>query len=197
MVGSQLYVVQNAARPWSLNLRGDPPCRFRFEVRAGDRWLGEAQAAAVERSELGGPGDATDPAVYGQPVWTAYQFNIEEGPANQAKWIVLGDWHVRIDPGDTAVMVSPWELELLPGEILTFDMHTTAQKPVTAFVPGHYLWKSLAPISRGRWHSVVSVAQFDWRPNGQGRVAVWLDGSKIVDYRSSSTTQTSKPREAL
>src|ERR1700722_1087903 len=93
-VGDLTYFAQNANRDWSLNLRGDPPCLYRFEVRTGDRWVQETQSDTVDRSELHGPNADTDPARFDAETWTAYQFRIEPGPASTADWVVLGDWHV-------------------------------------------------------------------------------------------------------
>ena len=181
-VGDQLYSAQNADRNWSLDVKGTPPCLYRFEVRAGDRWLGETQNAAVERSELSGPGDDTDPARFGADTWTAYWFRIEPGPPSTARWVVLGDWHVRPDSGDTPRMSSPWQLELRKGDILVFDIRASSEKPVRDNALEQHIYTSAAPIARGVWHSIVSVADFDWRPGGRGAVTVWLDGTRIVDY---------------
>jgi hypothetical protein len=182
-VGNQIFFAQNADHPWSLNLTGDPPCMFRFEVRPHDRWVQETQADVVERSELHGPDDETDPARFGAETWTAYQFRIEPGTPSTAAWVVLGDWHVRPDPEDTGTMSSPWQLELRRGDILVFDIRTSSQKPVLSNAPEQHIYTSPAPIARGVWHSLVSVADFDWRPKGTGGVTVWLDGAKIVDYQ--------------
>jgi hypothetical protein len=191
-VGNQLYWTQNAERPWSLNLEDDPAC-YRFELRAGDRWVGETQVATVERSELSGPGDETDPAIFRTPVWTAYQFRIEPGPPSTAPWVVLGDWHVRPDPDDTATMSSPWQLELRKGDILVFDIRLSSEKPVLDIAPELHVYTSPAPITRGEWHSIVSVADFDWRPKGEGGVTVWLDGATIADYRGPFGYDTARP----
>lgn len=193
-VGDRLYWTQNADRDWSANIKGNPACFYRFEVRAGDRWVAEKQETAVERSELSGPADETDPAVFGEPVWTAYQFRIEPGPPTAAaSWVVLGDWHPQPDPGDTSIMSSPWQLELRPGDTLVFDMHASAGKPVLTIPPRHFLWTSNGPIARGVWHSIVSVANFDWRPRGSGGVTVWLDGAKIVDYKGPFGYNNTRP----
>lgn len=192
-VGDQTYSAQNANRQWSLAHKGEPPCLYRFEVRASDRWVDESQSATVERSELAGPGDATDPATFNAPVWTAYRFKIEVGAVSTARWVVLGDWHVRPDPADTAIMSSPWQFELLAGDILVFDMNGSTEKPVTTMSPTHFLWRSPRPVPRGQWHSVVSVARFDWNPKGDGGVTVWLDGAKIVDYKGPFGYNTARP----
>ena len=194
IVGNQTYSVQNANHPWSLKVAGSPPCRYRFEVRSGDRWVGEAQAAKVERSEVHGPTDSSNPAAFDTPVWTAYQFKIEPGPMSSATWVVLGDWHVRPDFGDSAIMSSPWQLELRTGDILVFDIRVSpSPRPIRANAPEWHIYTAPAPISRGRWHSVVSVARFDWRPKGEGGVTVWLDGTKIVDYKGPFGYDTENP----
>jgi hypothetical protein len=183
-IGGLDYFAQNADRDWSLNLNGDQPCVYRFEVRAGDRWVQETQNnARVERSELRGPTDDTDPARVNAETWTAYQFRIEPGPASTADWVVLGDWHVRPGPDDTSAMSSPWQLELRKDDILVFDIRVSDEKPVRHNAPERHIYKSSAPITRGVWHSIVSVADFDSRPAGNGGVTVWLDGKEIVDYQ--------------
>lgn len=183
-VGPDLYQTQNAGRDWSLTVAGNPPCLYRFEVRPGDNWLREPARQAgssVERSELGA---ADRPGVSGfdVPIWTAYQFRIEPGAPSTAQWVVLGDWHVLPDPEDTAVSLSsPWQLELRSGDSLVFDVRQSAEKPIRATPWENRLWTSPAPIARGVWHSLVSVAVFDWRPDGGGMVKLWLDGQKVVD----------------
>ena len=194
MVGSQLYAAQNANRPWSLNLAGNPPCLYRFEVRPGDRWVGETQAANVERSEVHGPTDASNPATIGAPVWTAYQFRVEPGPLSTGTWVVLGDWHVRPDLGDTAVMSSPWQLELRKDDILVFDVRVSPNpRPVRANAPEWHIYTAPTSIARGRWYSIVSVTRFDWRPKGEGGVTVWLDGTQIVNYHGPFGYDTANP----
>ena len=182
MVGNDGYFAQNADHPWSLNLTGDPPCMFRFELRSGDRWLQEMPGSGVERSELRGPVDATNPSRFGAETWTAYQFRIEPGTPGTAGWVVIGDWHVRPDQEDTGIMSSPWQLELRRGDILVFDIRASSQKPVLNNAPENHIYTSPGPVARGVWHALVSVTDFDWRPDGTGGVTVWLDGTRIVDY---------------
>ncbi len=192
-VGGRIYSVQNADRSWSLNLKGDPPCLYRFEVRAGDRWPGEIQTADVERSEVHGPVDDTNPASSDAETWTAYEFRIEPGAPDSANWVVLGDWHVRPDPEDSPKMSSPWQLELRKGDILVFDIRVSDQKPVRTNAPEWHIYTSPAPVTRGVWHSIVSLADFDWRPKGNGGVAVWLDGKEIVNYHGPFGYNTTEP----
>ena len=193
MVGNDGYFAQNADHPWSLNLTGDPPCMFRFELRSGDRWLQETPGSVVERSELRGPVDETNPSRFGAETWTAYQFRIEPGTPSTAGWVVIGDWHVRPDPEDTGIMSSPWQLELRRGDILVFDIRASSQKPVLGNAPEQHIYTSPAPIARGVWHSLVSVADFDWQPKGTGGVTVWLDGARIVDYHGPFGYNTRRP----
>jgi len=184
LIGGKTYFVQNANRAWSLTTEGgDPPCIFQFEVRSGDRWIQETQTDHVERSEVESPTDETNAARDGQNVWTAYQFKIEPGLPSTAKWVVLGDWHVRPDAGDILPISSPWQIELRPGDFLVFDMRASTEKPILHNAPEQHIWTSPAPIARGVWHSLVSVADFDWRARGGGGVTVWLDGAKVADYR--------------
>jgi hypothetical protein len=194
-VGGQVYYAQNANNDWSLNVKGTPPCVYRFEVRSGDHWVAEApsQRTVVERSELEGPTGAGDIAAFDREIWTAYDFMIEPGPPSTSRWVVLGDWHVQPDPGDTAGMTSPWQVVLLAGDSLAFDMRTSGEKPVVHTAPRRRLWESSAPIERGAWHALVSAADFDWRPKGTGSVKVWLDGKMIVDYAGPFGYNTVKP----
>lgn len=192
-VGGKTYFAQNADRDWSLNFKGDPPCIYRFEARAGDRWVQEAQPDNVERSELRGPTDDTNPARLNAETWTAYQFRIEPGPPSTANWVVLGDWHVVPDPGETSKMSSPWQLELRKGDILVFDMRYSNERPVRDNAPEMHIYTSPAPIRRGVWHSLVSVADFDWRPGGNGGVTVWLDGDRITGYHGPFGYDLTRP----
>lgn len=192
-VGGLTYFAQNADRDWSLNLKGDPPCLYRFEVRPGDRWVQEANNDGVDRSELSGPGDDTNPARLDAETWTAYQFRIEPGPSSTAKWVVLGDWHVVPDPDDLPKMSSPWQLELRKGDILVFDIRVSDEKPVRHNAPERHIYTSPTPITRGVWHSLVSVVDFDWRLKGNGGVTVWLDGKEIADYHGRLGYSLTRP----
>jgi hypothetical protein len=193
-IGGLTYYAQNAGHEWSLNLKGDPACLYRFEVRAGDQWVQEKSAnAGVERSELQGPTDDSDPARFNSETWTAYQFRIEPGVVSAAKWVVLGDWHVRPDPGDVAIMSSPWQLELRQGDVLVFDIRISDEKPVRDVAPERHIYTAPGPIARGVWHSLVSDSNFDWRPQGNGGVTVWLDGKQIVNYHGPFGYDTTLP----
>ncbi len=195
VIGTQRYYAQNANQDWSLTVTGAPPCLYRFEVRSGDHWIAEAQSqrALVERSELEGPTGTDDIAAFRAPVWTAYDFRIEPGAASTARWVVLGDWHVQPDPGETAAMTSPWQLVLLPGDTLAFDMRASSEKPVIHAAPWRRLWESSSPEERGVWHRLVSVSVFDWRAHGAGTVKVWLDGRKVVEYAGPFGYDTARP----
>jgi hypothetical protein len=193
MVSGNTYFAQNANRTWSLNLTDEPPCMYRFELRPGDRWVNETPGSVVERSELRGPVDETNPSRFDAETWTAYQFRIEPGAPSTASWVVIGDWHVRPDPEDTGIMSSPWQLELRRGDILVFDIRASSQKPVLSNAPEQHVYTSSAPIARGVWHSLVSVADFDWQPKGTGGVTVWLDGEEIVDHHGPFGYNTARP----
>ena len=96
------------------------------------------------------------------------------------------------DAGDTGVS-SPWQVELLPGDILAFDTRTSSEKPIRTNPHIHDIWKSPAPITRGKWHSLVSRVVFDWHPDGKGEIEAWLDGNPIVDYHGPVGFNTTRP----
>jgi hypothetical protein len=185
---------QNANRSWSLETAGRPICSERFEVRSGDVWPHDLQTgnAGTERSELAGPIDATNPGAFDTNVWTAYQFRVQRGARVTSPWVVLGDWHMLPDPGDIGAG-SSWQLELDAGDILGFETRTSTEKPIVDGPHMHYIWKSAAPVSRGVWHSLVSRAIFDWRPDGNGAIDVWLDGTQIIRYRGPVGYNTTRP----
>ncbi|MGD0190500.1 MAG: heparin lyase I family protein [Rhizomicrobium sp.] len=193
-VNGQTFLAQNASKDWSLVARGTPLCLYRFELRAGDVWPHDVDIGhgGYERSELSGPGDAGDVGAFDADVWTAYQFRIAPGARSTPDWVVLGDWHMQPDAGDAGVS-SPWQLELLPGDILAFDTRTSTEKPIRTNPHIHDIWKSSAPIARGRWHALVSRVVFDWHPDGKGEIDVWLDGKPIVDYRGPVGFNTARP----
>jgi len=188
------YFSQNANRTWSLETAGRPICSERFDVRSGDVWPHDIQTgnAGVERSELAGPIDATNPGAFDTNVWTAYQFRIQRGVPVTSQWVVLGDWHMLPDPGDIGAS-SAWQFELLAGDILGFETRTSTQDPILVNPHMNYIWKSAAPVTRGVWHSLVSRAIFDWRPDGTGAIDVWLDGAQIIRYRGAVGYNTTRP----
>jgi hypothetical protein len=194
VISRATFVSQNAGRDWSFNTSGSPPCIYRFEVHSGDVWPHDVDTGqpTVERSEVTGPIDATNVGGYGVEVWTAYQFKIEIGESSSSPWVVMGDWHMQMDPGDIGVS-SPWQLELLAGDLLGFDTRTSTEKPIRTNPHMHYIWKSSAPVVRGAWHSLVSRTVFDWHTAGKGAIDMWLDGEQVVSYRGPVGFNTARP----
>ncbi|WOH69763.1 heparin lyase I family protein [Bradyrhizobium sp. BWA-3-5] len=167
-IGDSVYVVQNANQSWSL--QESDTDTLRFELRSGDHWSspGYSDPTSAERSETGG--DTLYPA--GTHINVSYDFMIEPGATNTAKWIVLGQMHE-----ESAGYSPPFAVELVNGDHMAIDIGTGKEV---------YLYTDPNPIQRGRYYSMNIQVKFD--NNGNGFLRVWRDGVQIVDYHGSIGT---------
>lgn len=92
----------------------------------------------------------------------------------QNRWWVMGQWHDQPDQnlGET------WSG--FPGRSppVSFNYGRREGKDFLSLLVGSPRMKSagLIPVTRGRWHSIEVVIK--WSQGSDGRVAVWVDGSK-------------------
>ncbi|WOH67865.1 heparin lyase I family protein [Bradyrhizobium sp. BWA-3-5] len=167
-VDNSKYYVQNANQSWSLQEPNTDT--LRFELRSGDHWSssGYSDPTSAERSEAGGG------TLYsaGTQINVSYEFMVEPGATNTAKWIVLGQMHE-----DSAGYSPPFAVELVNGDHMAIDIGTGSEV---------YLYKDPNPIERGHYYSMDVQVKFD--ANGNGFLRVWRDGVQIVDYHGSIGT---------
>jgi Ca2+-binding RTX toxin-like protein len=159
--------VVDAEKSWSFSSRDNNT--LRFEVRKGDRFSDSAwtDPAGVERAEI------NDTARYStrDKVSIAYQFMIEPGPTNSAKWLVMGQLHsntsgsppieIKLEGNDKMVIYGNYESS--PGRLVYQKLYQDSQN-----------------IVRGKWYTMKMDIKLD--ASGGGYADIWRDGQKIVDY---------------
>jgi Ca2+-binding RTX toxin-like protein len=140
---------------------------LRFELRKGDRFSDNAwtDPSGVERVEVLNTKYYQD----GTPISLKYQFMIEPGPVNTAKWAILGQMHADLNKSP------PFELALRGNDKVQFIVRSDAGEKVVYSMP--------ANLTRGKWYDVQVDARFD--AGGKGTLDVWLDGQHVVDYSGS------------
>jgi Ca2+-binding RTX toxin-like protein len=140
---------------------------LRFELRKGDRFSDNAwtDPSGVERAEINNTKYYQD----GTPLSLKYQFMVEPGPVNSARWVTLGQWHADLNQSP------PFELALRGNDKLVFITRSDAGEKVVYTMP--------ANLTRGKWYDLQVDAKFD--AGGRGTLDVWMDGQHIVDYSGS------------
>lgn len=177
-MGNAVFDVLNAASGYAFNsannwaLRAIDDNRLRFEVRSGDeiRW-GIDVGTRKERSEI----SAADHISLGQNVHTSYDFKLEAGAPNTAKWLLVSQL-IQIPQDVSLASPPPVAIELV-GERLSVVVRyaSDAGKMIEQRV-----WVDSANITRDKdYHFDVyaNVAN-----DGSGRVVVAIDGKAVVDY---------------
>jgi hypothetical protein len=164
VVGDHAFWVENAGRPWSFNNAGRDNSTLRFEVHHGDRWSssGWTDPPTSERTEIA----STARYPLGTDIHVSYDFMVEPGPPNTAKWVVMGQFHQ--DPGSTS---PPFEIDL-QGEKMAIVIATGSDYRT--------LWKDRSNLERGRTYRMDIDATFDLH---DGRLVVRRDGRELVNYR--------------
>lgn len=165
------FSAQNVGKPWSF---GNGSGTQRFEVRQGDQLPGDA-SDNKERSEVYLRGRSFDA---GKTYDISYEFMIEPGPPNTAKWLVLNQIQSSFDKGERGH--SPPLAIGLGGERLVID---SRYDPVKITLDNNAPIKRQfvsAPLKRGEWHKLAMKVRFD--PFGDGLLIASLDGRQVVDY---------------
>ena len=158
----QVFGVQNADRPWSLEVLA--PDALRFEIAPGDRW--GRDAAGPERSEIAGS------VIYppGQEIRVGYDITIEEGAANTALWLVVGQFHA-----DDKRTSPPLAFEMRGEKLAVMIRYRRADGGIES----RYVHQDEQELERGRSYSIRVETRFSM---ADGALKVWRDGEQIVDY---------------
>jgi len=162
----QSFWAQNARQPWSLSSSGDGNKILRFEVRPGDHWANDVPG--VERSEVAG---ATHYPL-GRNIHVSYDFMIEPGAANRAKWLVIGQFHQ-----DGAIWSPPFEIGLT-GDKMDIVIAAAGEAAIR-WSAYKTLWTDSADLVRGRTYHMQINARFDLTG---GHLDVTRDGVRLVNY---------------
>lgn len=161
------FMVQNGIKPWSITALDD--ATIRFEVRNGDQWVYDP--TSKQRSEIADQNLIKN----GTPIHVSYEFMIENGPKNTAKWLAIGQFHQEDYPGAPAYS-PPFSIGL-EGE----RMYVCIQYSSAAGQPVYkYLYMDKADIQRDHFYSMDINITFD--PKGNGHLTVTRDGVTIANY---------------
>jgi len=164
------WQAQNASKPHSLGVRRNT---FRFELRPGDQWLGDAKARDNrERSQI----YCVTKVPFLKDEWFAVDFTMSGGTiVEPGVYLSLISYHQTEDPVGEGGFPGPFTVRIENGNLEVVTRHTDEEKtvdhPVTAvrhseaFVPGK-TYKFVARIQFGRTEG--------------GLLDFWIDGIQVV-----------------
>lgn len=167
------FMVQSPNKSWSLRqaLNKSSPI-FRFQVRAGDTWTGDARnPKRKERCEMY---MKNSPLPFDQDVWFSYAIRIAVGDPldlSPVEWCYLGQVHATEDPGEMSTgPVLGFRLEGL--DTISAYTASTLEDPIQT--APKYIYRGGGRFARGIWHRVVvrmrfspTNAQLQWWQNGK------------------------------
>lgn len=175
-LGNRAFDVYNAGSGYSFDsaaqyaLTSTDNNALRFEVRSGDNNWFDGKGGA-ERSEIG----MSDRIDYETPLHISYDFTLEKGEANTAKWMVLGQIHQVMPEGETR-LTPPVAITMIGEKMAVMVSYTDADgKPVQTTI-----WKDSADIERGHSYDMDIKTVLDG--GGNGRLVITRDGKVLVDY---------------
>ena len=139
---------------------------YRFEVRDGDHFSSSrfTDVAGSERSEIS---QSLRQSINGAANYAsvAWDFMIEPGAANTAKWMSLGQFHSGMNRS------GPFDFGLRGDDKLSFVIRSNQ---------GERVIKLPDNVDRGHWYDAKVDIHFG--PGGGGYVKFWLDGELVVNY---------------
>ncbi|WP_460451723.1 heparin lyase I family protein [Alsobacter sp. SYSU BS001988] len=140
-----------------------------YEVHSGDVFSkpGYSDPATAERAEAYNSQYWQD----GSSIQFSYDFMVDPGAKNTAKWMVLGQLHADVNES--------------PPIAVAFDGNdhmkiTGNYTDANGNVVYRTLYEDTADISRGRWYDMKFDIKFDG--TNTGHAYVWRDGVEIVHY---------------
>jgi hypothetical protein len=161
---------QNANKSWSLKKIDD--YTLRFEVRSGDVWYNTSGGHdnTTNRNEVADGKDGGSTVTYpeGETLQLSETITIEPGPKNTSSWCDLTQLHATTDTPP-----SPFVIQLSRED----KLEVVLQKPPSTNL---YVYKTPNPITRGKPINVRAAVKMG--PSGNGKVEVWFDDAKVVDY---------------
>jgi hypothetical protein len=159
--------VVDAEKSWSFSSPDNNT--LRFEVRKGDQFSDSAWTDpwGVERAEI------NDTARYStsQEIGVAYQFMIEPGAQNTARWLVMGQLHSNTSGSP------PIEIKLEGSDKMVIYGNYQSSSGNVVY---QKLFQDTQNLVRGKWYTMKMLVKID--AYGGGYVDVWRDGQQIIDY---------------
>lgn len=170
LVDGETYRVQNASRPWSLSNAGGDDTTLRFELRPGDHWRSPAwtDPPTSERTEI----SATTRYDLGANIHVAYDVMVEPGRPNQAKWLVIGQFHQA-----SSSWSPPFAIELV-GDKMAVKINA-AGNAANSWSQYRTVWIDPQDIVRGRTYHIDLHVRFD---QTNGHLDLSRDGVRLVEY---------------
>jgi len=167
------WMKQNSGADYSISSEGRGA--LRFELRGGDRWSQDRNTNhASERTEISEPGAVR---AANQDAHVSFNMTVDPGPRTTSAWTVVGQFHQALQPGEAGS--PPVEQLLLPGDLFTICLRTSAQHPLTVNPHEFCPFKDPA-FQRGRTYHFEYSLRFSTGPDGYARVV--RDGATIIDY---------------
>jgi hypothetical protein len=169
-IGSELFELQSASKPWTITVPEADVVRF--ELRDGNQHWWDVQVHHdVERAELADRATIAN----GTPVHISYDFTLDPGEPNTAWFMVLGQLHQDLETS-TEAWSPPYAFGLVGEKMAITINHTGADgQPVS-----EQLFLDVADIIRGHKYDIDIKAVID--PYGDGRLVVTIDGVTVCDY---------------
>ena len=114
----------------------------------------------------------------GTSITLTYDFMIENGPANIAQWMVMGQWHSDYNSALVQPVHPPLAIFFFNNDKMTIQgawarTNTTTETDITLYADPN-------SIQRGVFHSMKIFTIF--KNDSTGVVQVWRDGVQIVNY---------------
>ena len=177
-MGNAAFDVLNAASGYAYNalnnwaLRAIDADTLRFEVRPGDelRW-GADVGTHKERSEI----SAADHVALGENFHTGYDFMLEPGSTNTAKWLLVGQL-IQLPPDPSVAASPPVAIEMVGEKMSAVVRYQNAAGQTVE----QRLWLDSSDIVRGQEYHLDIYANVS--NDSSGRVLIVRDGQVVVDY---------------
>jgi hypothetical protein len=172
-LGGIRYAPESAVHEWNIRRAIGSSDLTRFEVRQGDEWEEDRSSGEKkERSELDGYKTVW---TSGTDVWGAYSFLIEPGGKYHSDWSSIGQMHAA------GRDVKPLHIHFNDERLKIYSEAISGSQPMATL-------RYDAPLARNSWHHIV----FHLRQNAtrDGRLELWLDGGRVVDYAGTIGSET-------
>ena len=166
----RLSGLDNADRTWSFSQKGED---MRFELRSGETFTSKSQTSY--RSEV----SSNTLMNFNTGYHVSYDFMVEQGAANTAKWMNLVQLHGTPDAGDYSTLAPVLAMQL-QGERIRFVTRSDANAVTTDRAYDRVQYTDDTDIVRGKWYHIDMDLKLN--PTGNGYLTVKIDGETVVKY---------------
>ena len=166
----RLAGLDNADKTWSFSQKGED---MRFELRSGETFISRGDASY--RSEV----SSNTLMDFNTGYHVSYDFMIEPGEANTAKWVNLVQLHGTPDAGDYGTLAPVLAMQL-QGERIRFVTRSDANAITTGRTYDRVQYTDDTDIVRGKYYHIDMDLKLS--PTGSGYLTVKIDGETVVNY---------------